>query len=200
MAELIAAAPPAVPDAAEKWEYQTDRVLVLPLIHGRTPDVTYDGMLASAFKGITDNLIHRWMFPAAPKTLAWFMAEMKETVAFGILRKPEMNLCGFAYLSRYPGFGRTGVACLNHGFFRSVWGTEIPVDAGRLTVLWCFREQGLDGLAGVIEPRNRLALAFAKKFGFEECGRLPRYLNGEDATLVYLSRVAFHSKYTDWEA
>jgi RimJ/RimL family protein N-acetyltransferase len=112
----------------------------------------------------------------------------------------DVEMAGIGWLSSISGQPGTRKAEVGYVMFRKFQDRKTPLEAIGLLVDYCFDVQEMDLLVGTTPEKNRAAVAFVRKLGFQVLPLIPKFcmFNGEPcgAYLSYLTREIWHGRTT----
>jgi RimJ/RimL family protein N-acetyltransferase len=173
----------ATAPALDTWDYQTDKVLIVPYVPKSNENSLPEEFLASLYAITKKDDLFRRAFPAGPKfNLNSFIGYFyNRTMLIGIIKPGAV--AGYTWIYDIEGNEKFKKGSVGVCFFREFWGRQEIVDLARLGLYWYFEELHLKAIFGTIAKWNRSSLRFAKLLGFEECGCIPFFfLSGDTPT------------------
>lgn len=184
------------------WEYQNDRVVILPYSE-KHQHIYPEDFLASIYFRLKEEGTIDIIFPGMGiKTLNQFICYLGDARRLGrlitCLRNPDgtPKPMGLGWLCEYD----NGRASFGFGYFKEMWGNPIHIDFSFFQLAYWFREMKCEILYGTTV--NPLAFRYAKRFGFQNLCKLPKffYRDGslQPAHLIVLEKGIFQGYYLNW--
>jgi len=189
------------------WEYQTDKVILLPYSQ-QNQKMFREHFLAELYFRLRDEETLSIIFPGMGIAhLNDFIRYMARAFGFVIpaLRDGEKVIpVGLGWIPEMDGVDGARKAAFGFGFFKEMWvnreRVRRHVDLSTLMLAYWFQECKIDILYGTsINPK---AINYSRRFGFSEPYLLPKFFCRDgvltDARLIHLEKETFLPYYSRW--
>ena len=190
----------------DNWEYQTDKVAVIPYPSWPNRDgllghlylrTKQDDLLDTVFCGMSGIDFDRFVTYLSRKDIPAQIYCLQEE------GKPFIPI-GYCFLHSVDGADGARFAMFGFCFFKEYWGREELRDLVWLCLAYWFHAIKVDILYGITLKDNFLARNFSRIFGFEEEAVLRKFLYRQgkrtDARVVLLEKENFQPLYQSWLA
>ncbi len=139
-----------------------------------------DSLLAAAYLRFQRDELLPVLFYENPMTLLEFLGFYlkPQTYTLGCYRVPAgggtLELCGMLWINDRIQMGKKHArANVGMGFFRGSGGITSLVNFANIGIEWAFDNLKIDSLFGITPAKNRAAVIFGQKLGFEQFGPIP---------------------------
>ena len=109
-------------------------------------------------------------------SIVTYLAQRPVLLILGRWIDDKFHELGFAFPTVSVGTANTEKSLIaGYGFFREVWGTEDQQILAMLGLAYFFKEFSLSAIIGNRYQENVLTAKFMARFGFKDCGEVPRF-------------------------